>query len=116
MAEAKQKELKAGKVIQVMGPVVDVEFPPGNLPEIFYALRLTNPNIDPRPDNLVIEVAQHLGENSVRCFAMLLMSSRMTTVLPTPAPPNNPIFPPFGYGTMRSTTLMPVSKASTDVA
>src|SRR5215469_13563053 len=70
MAEAKQKELKAGKVIQVMGPVVDVEFPPGNLPEIFYALRLTNPNIDPRPDNLVIEVAQHLGENSVRCIAM----------------------------------------------
>ena len=70
MAEAKQKELKAGKVIQVMGPVVDVEFPPGDLPEIFYALRLTNPNIDPRPDNLVIEVAQHLGENTVRCIAM----------------------------------------------
>src|SRR5215472_5858520 len=70
MAQEKQRELKAGKVIQVMGPVVDVEFPPGELPEIFYALRLTNPNIDSRPDNLVIEVAQHLGENTVRCIAM----------------------------------------------
>jgi len=70
MAQEKQRELKAGKVIQVMGPVVDVEFPPGELPEIFYALRLTNPNIDSRPDNLVIEVAQQLGENTVRCIAM----------------------------------------------
>jgi F-type H+-transporting ATPase subunit beta len=70
MAEDKANALKAGKVIQVMGPVVDVEFPPGELPEIFYALRLTNPSIDDRPDNLVIEVAQHLGENTVRCIAM----------------------------------------------
>ena len=39
----------------------------------------------------------------------------MTTVLPTPAPPNRPILPPFGYGAIRSTTLMPVSSVSTDV-
>jgi F-type H+-transporting ATPase subunit beta len=59
-----------GRVLQVMGPVVDVEFPPGELPEVYTALRLTNPGIDDREGNLVIEVAQHLGENTVRCIAM----------------------------------------------
>jgi F-type H+-transporting ATPase subunit beta len=59
-----------GKVVQVMGPVVDVEFAPGMLPEIFTALRVTNAAIDQRADNLVLEVAQHLGENTVRCVAM----------------------------------------------
>jgi F-type H+-transporting ATPase subunit beta len=61
---------EAGKVTQVMGPVVDVEFPPGSLPEIYTALRTTNPGIDARDDNLVLEVAQHLGENTVRTIAM----------------------------------------------
>jgi F-type H+-transporting ATPase subunit beta len=60
----------AGKVVQVMGPVLDVEFPPGELPEIFTALRLTNPGINDKESNLVVEVAQHLGENTVRCIAM----------------------------------------------
>src|SRR5512134_548904 len=59
-----------GRVLQVMGPVVDVEFPPGELPEVYTALRLTNPGIDDRESNLVVEVAQHLGENTVRCIAM----------------------------------------------
>jgi len=59
-----------GRVIQVMGPVVDVEFPPGALPEIYTALRVSNPSIDTREGNLVLEVAQHLGENTVRCVAM----------------------------------------------
>ncbi len=63
-------ENRSGRVVQVMGPVVDVEFPPGELPEIFSALRLTNPAIDDREDNLVLEVAQHLGENTVRTIAM----------------------------------------------
>ncbi len=61
---------KDGKVIQVMGPVVDVEFPPGELPEIYTALLLTNPSLNDEADNLVIEVAQHLGENALRCIAM----------------------------------------------
>ena len=43
------------------------------------------------------------------CFAMLWMSSWMSTVLPTPAPPKRPVLPPFVYGSRRSTTLMPVS-------
>jgi len=61
---------EAGKIIQIMGPVVDVEFPPGELPEIYTALRVTNPAVDERQDNLVLEVAQHLGENTVRTVAM----------------------------------------------
>ena len=59
-----------GRITQVMGPVVDVEFPPGELPEIYGALRTTNPGIDEREDNLVLEVALHLGENTVRTIAM----------------------------------------------
>ena len=59
-----------GKVTQVIGPAVDVIFEGGELPEIFNALTVTNPAIDDRPDNLVLEVAQHLGENTVRTVAM----------------------------------------------
>ncbi len=59
-----------GRVVQVMGPVVDVEFPPGELPELMMALRLTNPGISDGENNLVLEVATHLGENTVRCVAM----------------------------------------------
>src|SRR6266446_2806107 len=61
---------KVGKVTQVIGPVVDVEFPPGGLPEIYTALTLSNPSISDKPDNLTVEVAQHLGENTARCIAM----------------------------------------------
>ena len=60
----------AGKVLQVMGPVVDVEFPPGELPEIYTAVTLQNPAIGEEEDNLTLEVAQHLGEHAVRCIAM----------------------------------------------
>ena len=59
-----------GKISQVIGAVIDVEFEPGQLPEIYHALRVTNPSIDDRENNLVLEVAQHLGENSVRTIAM----------------------------------------------
>ncbi len=59
-----------GKIIQVTGPVVDVEFPEGGLPPIFTALHVSNPAIDDTPGNLVIEVAQHLGDNVVRTIAM----------------------------------------------
>ena len=59
-----------GKISQVIGAVIDVEFEPGKLPEIYHALRVTNPAIDGRENNLVLEVAQHLGENSVRTIAM----------------------------------------------
>jgi F-type H+-transporting ATPase subunit beta len=63
-------DIAAGKVKQVIGPVVDVEFAPGHVPNILSALTLGNPRIDDREDNLVLEVAQHLGENTVRTIAM----------------------------------------------
>ena len=59
-----------GKVLQVIGPAVDVEFPAGSLPAIFNALTLSNPSISNEADNLVLEVAQHLGESMVRTVAM----------------------------------------------
>ena len=59
-----------GKIVQVMGPVVDVEFEQGKLPTIYTALTITNPTINDEEDNLVIEVAQHLGDNVVRTIAM----------------------------------------------
>jgi F-type H+-transporting ATPase subunit beta len=59
-----------GKVIQVIGPVVDVEFPPGKLPRILNALTVTNASISNERENLVLEVAQHLGESVVRTIAM----------------------------------------------
>ncbi len=65
--------IEKGTVLQVMGPVVDVLFEgarAGDLPEIYTALKVTNPAIDDRPFNLVLEVAQHLGENGVRTIAM----------------------------------------------
>jgi len=60
----------SGKIVQVMGPVVDVEFESGDLPEVLTALRATNGAIDDKVDNLVVEVALHLGERTVRCIAM----------------------------------------------
>ncbi|MBT5096123.1 MAG: F0F1 ATP synthase subunit beta, partial [Halobacteriovoraceae bacterium] len=62
--------MSTGVVRQVMGPVVDVEFPDGNLPGIYNALLLTNAAISAEKDNLTVEVAQHLGDNMVRCIAM----------------------------------------------
>jgi len=82
-----------GRVTQVLGPVVDVEFPPGGLPEVYTALRLTNPTISKDADNLVVEVAQHLGENTVRCVAMDTTDglARGTPVTNTGAPIQVPV-------------------------
>jgi len=62
--------MSSGKIAQVIGPVVDVDFPPGQLPKILNALTVTNPSISDKADNLVLEVAQHLGESTVRTVAM----------------------------------------------
>ncbi|MBT3257350.1 MAG: F0F1 ATP synthase subunit beta [Deltaproteobacteria bacterium] len=62
--------MNEGKLIQIIGPVVDVEFGDGELPEILTALLISNPAISDVEDNLVVEVAQHLGDNVVRCIAM----------------------------------------------
>jgi len=59
-----------GKIKQVIGPVVDVEFPSGKIPPIFQAVKVTNKTNGDQDWNLVLEVAQHLGDNTVRCIAM----------------------------------------------
>jgi F-type H+-transporting ATPase subunit beta len=59
-----------GKITQVIGPVVDVEFQQGQLPAIMNALLVSNKGINDVEGNLVVEVAQHLGDNVVRCVAM----------------------------------------------
>lgn len=59
-----------GKVKQVIGPVVDVVFPSGKLPKIYGALKVSNPSISSKEWNLVLEVAQHLGDNTVRTISM----------------------------------------------
>lgn len=65
-----ESQAPTGKISQVIGAVVDVSFPPGKLPEIYNALRVTNTAISDEPENLVLEVAQHLGQNVVRTIAM----------------------------------------------
>ena len=64
---------EAGKVVQIIGPVVDVEFQPGHLPNIFNALKISqpgDPNTGQEAIELTMEVAQHLGENRIRAIAM----------------------------------------------
>lgn len=65
--------MEKGRVVQVIGPVVDVEFPIGELPAIYNALKIkTDPDDKSERSviNLTLEVAQHLGGNRVRCVAM----------------------------------------------
>ncbi|MCG8529207.1 MAG: F0F1 ATP synthase subunit beta, partial [Desulfovibrionales bacterium] len=58
-----------GKIVQVIGAVVDIEFADGNLPNILNAIKIDNPNNTDAPV-LICEVAQHLGDNVVRTIAM----------------------------------------------
>ncbi len=60
-----------GKVIEVIGPVVDVEFPEGNLPEIYNAIEIVSDGFDsPQPIRIITEVQYHLGEKRVRTISM----------------------------------------------
>jgi len=59
-----------GKVVQVIGTVVDIRFPSDSLPPIYGAVFISNPTISDKKDNLVLEVAQHVGDNVVRAIAM----------------------------------------------
>ncbi len=60
---------RVGRVVQVMGPVVDIEFPPGQLPDLLNAI-VINTEAEGMEINLTLEAAQHLGNNTVRCIAM----------------------------------------------
>ena len=59
-----------GEIKQVLGPVVDVQFSGGHLPAILNDIRTTNKQISDLEENLVLEVAQHMGDDIVRCIAM----------------------------------------------
>ena len=91
-------EVNTGLIKQVMGPVLDVEFPSGKLPAVLNALRLTNKQISQEEDNLVVEVAQHLGDNTVRCISMdftegLVRGQKVTDT-------GHPIQAPVGKGVL----------------
>lgn len=62
--------MNEGKIVQIIGPVLDIEFETGNLPKIYNALNIPRRNIDGEEDILVVEVEQHLGEDIVRAVAM----------------------------------------------
>lgn len=117
--------MNEGKLIQVMGPVVDIEFPEGALPEILTALHITNPAIDDTKDNLVVEVAQHLGDNVVRCIAMDITDGLIrgmkakNTGKPILMPVGDPTLgrllnvvgrPVDGFGPVEATEYMPIHR------
>ena len=83
-----------GRIAQIIGPVIDVHFKDGNLPAIYNALRITRAD----DSTLVVEAAQHLGENTVRCIAMDSTDGlqRGQEVIDTGAP----ISVPVGKGTL----------------
>ena len=82
-----------GKVVQVIGPVLDVEFDTDDLPEIYNALLITGTAPDGSPINVVVEVQQHVGRNQVRAVAMSSTDSvvRGMEVLDTGAPISVPV-------------------------
>ena len=115
-----------GKIVQVIGAVIDVEFPEGKLPNILNALDIKNVNNEFAPD-LVVEVAQHLGDNVVRCIAMDSTDGlvRGMTAIDTGAPISVPVGkgalgrilnvvgrPVDEMGPVDSKTFMPIHRAA----
>jgi F-type H+-transporting ATPase subunit beta len=91
--------MATGKVIQITGPVIDVEFPPGELPGIYHALEIARPATDGGKGDggsLVVEVQQHLGNNWVRAVAMSSTDglARGLDVVDTGAPITVPVGAP----------------------
>src|ERR1700688_5117657 len=66
-----EKVAAVGRVVQVIGPVLDIQFEAGHLPAIYNAVRITSEGFDvPEPLDVTVEVQQHLGEGRVRAVAM----------------------------------------------
>ena len=110
-----------GKVIQITGPVVDVEFPAGHLPAIYNAIEIERPGQEP----LTCEVQQHLGNNWVRSVAMTTTDglARGAEVVDTGAPISVPVgsvtlgrvfdvrgLPIDGKGAVDRTTVLPIHR------
>ncbi len=94
-----QKDAIVGTVVQVIGPVVDIKFEGGALPEIYTAVRVTSEGFDvAEPLRIVVEVEQHIGEDRVRCVSMhptegLSRGMKATSL-------GGPIDVPVGEGTL----------------
>jgi F-type H+-transporting ATPase subunit beta len=120
--------MATGKVIQITGPVIDVEFPPGELPDIYNALEIKRPKKEgqKRADaTLVVEVQQHLGNNWVRAVAMSTTDglARGLDVVDTGAPITVPVgestlgrvfdvlgHPIDGKGPVKADTFLPIHR------
>ena len=89
--------MNRGNVIQVIGPVVDIEFPPGQLPNIFNAIHIDGKSgsVD---IHLTVEVMQHLGDNLVRCVAMSSTDGLTRGMQATDT--GSPILVPVGEATL----------------
>jgi F-type H+/Na+-transporting ATPase subunit beta len=90
--------MKKGQIIQVMGPVVDVRFAPGELPNILNALRLEANSADGKAFDLTVEVMQHIGDNTVRCVAMSSTDGLVRGMAVVDS--GGPISVPVGPGTL----------------
>jgi F-type H+-transporting ATPase subunit beta len=94
-----KKAAKTGTVVQVIGPVVDVKFPGGDLPEIYTAIRITSEGFDVKaPVDIVVEVEQHIGEDRVRCVSMHPTDGLSRGMTATDL--GGPIEVPVGEGTL----------------
>jgi F-type H+-transporting ATPase subunit beta len=106
MKEVKElEEHNYGIIVQVIGPVVDIEFPPGRLPDLFDAIFINSEDQEqeiretlPQKLNITLEAMQHLGNNTVRCVAMSSTDGirRGMRALDT----KSPIKMPVGRGTL----------------
>ena len=89
----------AGRVVQIIGPVVDVEFEEKHLPPIYQALRIVSEGFDvPTPIDVIAEVQQHLGEGRVRTVSMLPTDGMVRGMKAIDT--GGPITMPVGEGTL----------------
>jgi len=95
-----------GRVVQIIGPVVDVEFTENYLPPIYEALLITSDGFDvPEPINVIAEVQQHLGEGRVRCIAMSATDGMVRGMKAIDQ--GGPISVPVGRGTLANWIIRP---------
>ena len=87
--------MNEGKIVQIIGPVVDIDFSGGKLPEIMNAVRIPRKNVEGIDEDLIVEVQQQLGEDRVRTVAMDSTDGLMRgmTALDTGAPITVPVGP-----------------------
>src|SRR5213596_690742 len=109
-----KSSMNVGKVVQIIGPVVDVQFAEENLPAIYNAVRITSEGFDvPVPIEVTAEVEQHLGEGRVRCVAMEPTDGMVRGMKAIDT--GNPIQVPVGkevdkMGPINAKTMLPIHR------